>query len=146
MSQGETIARRALAVALVAAPLLAFGARARAETSREYVNRYVMLVDWVTRSEIWVSGHLEDLGLCRAAHAVAEEHVEIGRRMTPPQEYSGIHPHLLIVLENAERMYALAAASDRAGYRRHRRIVQDELRLIAEILQAEGRFMPEINP
>ena len=133
------------ALALATATLAA-APPASAETRREYVNRYVLLLDWVTRSEAWVSAHLEDIGLCRAAHAVAERHVEIARRMTPPTEFTAIHPHLLLVLENTERMFSYAAEGDRTAFRRHRRIVHDEQRVIAELLQAQGRFMPEISP
>lgn len=147
MSSKTRNGRRALvAAAAVALSVLLQATPAATETRREYVNRYVFLLDWVTRSESWISSHLEDAGLCRAAHAVAERMVEIARRMTPPSEFAAIHPHLLLVLENTERMYELAAEGDRDGYRRHRRVVQEEQRLIGEILQAEGRFMPVVAP
>lgn len=119
---------------------------ASAETRREYVNRYVLLTDWITRSEIWVAGHLQDPGLCRVAHAIAERHVELARRMTPPPEFISIHPHMLLVMENAERMFDYAATGDRSAFHRHRRIVHEEQRVIAELLQSEGHFMPEISP
>ena len=119
---------------------------AQAENHREYVNEYVLLLDWVNRSDMWMRGHLEDLTLCRMAHSVAERQVELVRRITPPPEFVAIHPHLLLVMENTERMYAYAAAGNRAAFRRHYRIVQEEQRLITELLQAEGHFMPEIEP
>lgn len=119
---------------------------AQAETRREYVNRYVLLIDWVNRAESWVTGHFEDSGLCRYAHSIAERHVELTRRMTPPQEFISIHPHVLLVMENAERMFDYAAEGNRQAFRRHRRIVHEELRVISELLQAEGHFMPVIDP
>ncbi len=137
---------RWLLAAAVTAAALALPAAAHAENRREYVNKYVLLIDWVNRSEIWVRTHLEDTSLCRMAHAIAERHVELARRMTPPPEFVAIHPHLLLVVENTERMYAFAAAGNRAAFRRHYRIVQEELRLISELLQAEGHFMPELEP
>lgn len=119
---------------------------AHAETRQEYVNRYVLLTDWINRSEIWVARRLQDPGLCRVAHSIAERHVELARRMTPPPEFVSIHPHLLIVMENAERMFDYAASGDRSAFHRHRRIVHEEQRIIAELLQAEGHFMPVIAP
>jgi hypothetical protein len=65
--------------------------------------------------------------------------------MTPPPEYAAVHPHLLLVLENSERMFASAAEGDRDAYRRHRRIVHDEIRVMTELLQAQGRIMPTIS-
>ncbi len=138
---GAVLFLSVVATASIAAPVTA-----HAETRREYINRYALLVDWVTRSELWVTRHLEDTGLCRLAQSVAERQVQIARRMTPPTEFVAIHPHLLLVMENAERMFALAAAGDRVGFRRHRRVVHEEQRIIAEVLQAEGRVMPVINP
>lgn len=119
---------------------------AQAETRQEYVNRYVLLTDWINRSEIWVAGRIQDPGLCRVAHAIAERHVELARRMTPPPEFISIHPHLLLVMENAERMFDYASNGERSAFHRHRRIVHEEQRIIAELLQAEGHFMPVIAP
>ena len=48
-------------------------------------------------------------------------------------------------MENAERMFDYAADGDRAAFHRHRRIVHEERRIIAELLQAEGHFMPVIS-
>jgi hypothetical protein len=137
--------RSLLAACLVAGVALA-PATAKAETRREYVNRYVLLVDWVNRSEIWVTQHLEDPGLCRVAHAIALEHVELARRMTPPPEFVAIHPHLLLIMENAERMYDSAASGNRPAFHRYRRVIREEQQLISELLQGEGIFMPDIVP
>ncbi len=117
-----------------------------AETRREYVNRYVLLIDWISRAESWVTGHFEDAGLARMAHSIAERHVELTQRITPPAEFLAIHPHLLLVLENAERMFGTAASGNRVSFRRYRHHVHEEMRIISEILQAEGHFMPVINP
>jgi hypothetical protein len=125
---------------------LTLPAAAHAENRREYVNKYVMLMDWVSRSQVWVRNHMEDTSLCRMSHSIAERHVEMVRRMTPPTEFLSIHPHLLLVIENTERMYACAASGNRISYRRHYRIVQEEMQMIAELLEAEGHFMPEIEP
>lgn len=134
-----------LAAGLIAGMALA-PATARAETRREYVNRYVLLVDWVNRSEIWVTQHLEDPGLCRVAHAIALEHVELARRMTPPPEFVAIHPHLLLIMENTERMFDSASSGNRPAYHRYRRAIREEQQLISELLQAVGIFMPDIAP
>ena len=139
-------ALRLTVAALLVSSFLLTPQRVEAETRREYVNRFVLIVDWVTRAETWVNGHFEDTGLCRMAHSIAERHVELTRRMTPPQEFVSIHPHLLIVMENVERMFDYASADDRNSFRRHRRIVHEEMRVIAELLQAEGHFMPVIDP
>lgn len=126
--------------------VLALPASAHAESRREYVNKYVLLLDSVNRAEAWVRGHAEDPSLCRMVHSIAQRHVEEARRMTPPPEFVLIHPHFLLVMENAERMFAFAAAGNRSSFRRHLRIVQEEQRMISELLEAEGIFMPEIEP
>jgi hypothetical protein len=134
------------AAALVAVTVMALPAVARAENRREYVNKYVLLIDSVNRAEAWVRVHFEDAGLCRMAHSIAQRHVEEARRMTPPPEFVAMHPHFLLVMENTERMLAAAAAGDRVAFRRYLRIIQDEQRMIAELLEANGIFMPGIEP
>jgi len=129
---------------VVALSSLANGAHA--ETRRHYINKYVMMVDWLTRTELWVTTHLEDLELCRWAHAIAERHVELAQRMTPPSELAAVHPHFLIAMENAERMFDNAGAGARKAFRRHRRIVREEFRIIAELLQANGIYLPTMAP
>lgn len=135
----------ALGATLGAALVLA-SPPASAETRREYVNEYVLIIDWVTRADSWVTAHLEDTSLCRTAHSIAERHVELARRLTPPQEFAPIHPHFLLVVENAERMLHHAASGNRIAFHRQRRHVHEELRIISELLQANGHFMPVINP
>jgi len=120
--------------------------QAEAETRREYINRYVLFTDWVDRVDAWVASHFDDDGLCRIAHSVAERQVELVRRITPPSEFVASHPHLLLVMENTERMLDRAATGDRSGYRRHRQIVHEEQRLMSEMLQSDGRLMPVIDP
>jgi hypothetical protein len=138
-------ARALLAVVVTVAATLSSGDVA-AESRREYVSRYVLLIDWINRADTWVTVHFEDPGLCRMAHSIAERHVEVARRITPPAEFVSIHPHVLLVLENAERMFDVAADGNRVAYRRHRRVMHEEMRLIAELLQADGHFMPIIDP
>jgi hypothetical protein len=131
---------------LTIATLLSVAQGTQAETRRHYINKYVMMVDWLTRTEMWVTTHLDDLELCRWAHAVAERHVELAQRMTPPSELAAVHPHFLLAMENAERMFDNAAAGDRKAYRRHRRIVREEFRLVAELLQANSIYLPTMAP
>ena len=135
-----------LAGALLVGMLLVAPEESQADTRREYVNKFVLLVDWVSRAELWVASHFEDPSLCRTAHSIAERHVEEARRMTPPPEFVSIHPHMLMVMENAERMFGYAAAGNRAAFRRHRRIVHEEQRIITERLQTNGNYMPVITP
>lgn len=135
----------AATAALVSSCLLA-PQPAAAETRREYVNRFVLLIDWVTRAESWVNGHPEDSGLCRMARSIAKSHVALTQRMTPPPEFVSIHPHLLMVMENAELMFHYASQGNRNSVRRHRNKVHEEMRVMTELLQAEGHFMPVIDP
>jgi hypothetical protein len=135
------VAAAGLAALAIACPRVA-----RAETHREYVNRYVMLLDWIERTDVWVSTHLEDPGLARMAHSIAEREVELAERMTPPPEFVAIHPHVLLLVENAERMIDTAAQGNRIAYRRHQKIVHDEQRLLNELLQGQGVYMPTIGP
>ena len=111
---------------------------ANAETRREYVRRAALVLGSVVHIESWVERNKEDLGLCSIAQAVAERSVELANHLTPPPELRGIHPHLLMAIEHAERAYFFASSGDQRGFTHHLRAAREERRILLQLAAEEG--------
>jgi hypothetical protein len=129
----------ALALA-VAAPV------ARATPIDDYLRRYVLMMDWVERAIAYVPRHPGDTELAAVAQAVTERMVERAQRLTPPAELQDLHPHFLLVLENAERTFHFLALEERARADRHLAVVKEEIGLIRNIQRDLRIEIPVLRP
>jgi hypothetical protein len=118
--------------------LLSFVRDARAESRREYVRRAAIVLGAVVHIESWVERNKDDLGLCSIAQAVAERSVELANHLTPPPELRGLHPHLLMTIEHAERAYFFASSGDEREFQHHLRLAREERRILQRLATEEG--------
>ena len=110
----------------------------RAESKQEYQNRLRVMFDYAVRMDDYVRNHLGDRKLAGYAQAMAEKNASEAERMTPPDDYRMVHPHLLLVLENIERSFFYAAKGDMGQYRHHQKIVRKELNLVEALAEKEN--------
>jgi len=117
---------------------------AHADSQRDYVAKLVLVLDGVRRAASWVEANPGNQELARFAHDIVEHYVQLAGRMIPPPELRLAHPHLLIVVENAERAVAAAAENDARAYRTRSRTLREELRTLEGVLEHLHVRLPPI--
>ena len=88
---------------------------ARGESTREYKNKFLLMLDHAVHVNDYVRQRLGDKSLALYAHAMAETNATAAEKMTPPTKYAMLHPHFLLVLENIERSFYFAHKRDLAN-------------------------------
>ena len=131
MTRSKSIMMLVLAVAVM------FCAPVRAESKREYQQRFQMMLDYAVRSNEYIRRHLGDRGLCAYAAEMAAKNADAAEQMTPPPLYADLHPHFLLVLENIERAFYYASKGKQDRYRHHQKIVRKELRILEAMAEKE---------
>lgn len=126
---------RSIALALVVSSIVAIApAPARAETETDYGIKLTLLLDWLRRSLTWADMNRRSEALCQMGHEIAEEHVRIASRMTPPTAWRLVHPHLVLIAENTERAFDACSRSEISRFRVHITQARNELRTLEGIL------------
>ena len=117
---------------LIVAVAAAVGAPATVggETKQQYQNRFRLMLDFAVRTNEYVRQHLGDKTLAAYAHTMAEQNAAAAEQMTPPTQYTLLHPHFLLVLENIERSFYHAAQGRLERYRHHQKVVRKELHVL----------------
>jgi hypothetical protein len=110
-----------------------------------YLDRAALLLSECHRTNEWVLAHLSDKELAAVAHGVAEGRVKAARGMGVPKEVAGVHPHLLLALENGERATAAAAAGDTDRFMQHLRLSRDEETIFRSLLAQQKLSLPPIK-
>ncbi|MBI5488994.1 MAG: hypothetical protein HY905_16790 [Deltaproteobacteria bacterium] len=129
---------------VVAVLLVAVAPSARGTEEPEYLSQFVLMMDWVNRAIVYVPRHTGDRNLAEVAHAVAEVLVTKSERLTPPERLSDLHPHFVLVLENAERAFAYLAEGESDKAERHLALVRDEMRIMRQVQRDIGIEIPEL--
>jgi hypothetical protein len=111
---------------------------------REYLQRLVLVLDGIRRTLRWVEMHPGNEPLARFSLPLAQQYVTMIGHMTPPVELRLLHPHLLLVAENAERAIAAQGAGEANRYHAHVRTVREELRTLQSVLHHLEVELPEI--
>ena len=124
----------ALALALTGATV----AGARTETKREYEARFVAMMEIAERIDDLARQHLGDRALLAYAHTMAAANASAAEQMTPSKEYSALHPHFLLVLENIERSLFYAAGGKMERYRHFQKLKRKELQVLEELADRAG--------
>jgi hypothetical protein len=136
--------KRGKACVLMAVVLWIAPAGARADTRPEYMRRLALLLDWSHRGVGWVESNIEDRALGRAAQAIAERYVEVAGRMLPPAELRALHPHVILIVENAERACHFASVANMRDFNHHVRILREEERILLEFLRTSHIELPRM--
>jgi len=140
--EGRTAGWAAATAALLGVMLGATSAPATPQAN--YLSQFVLMMDWINRAIVYVPRHEDDPDLADVAHAVAEAFVEKSQRLTPPEELRDLHPHFLLVLENAERTFYYLSQGDSEKADRHLAVVHDETRIMRQIQREIGIEIPEL--
>lgn len=111
---------------------------------REYLQRLVLVLDGIRRTLRWVEMHPGNEPLARFSLPLAQQYVTMTGHMTPTPDLRLLHPHLLLIAENAERAIAAHGGGDVRGYRAHLRTVREELRTLQSVLHHLEIELPEI--
>ena len=110
---------------------------AGAESKQEYENKIRLMMDYAVRLDDYIRSHLGDRKLSAYAQVMAEKNASEAEKMSPPDGYSMLHPHLLLSLENIERSFYFASKGDMAQYRHHQKMVRKELQLVEALAEKE---------
>ncbi|MCP4599752.1 MAG: hypothetical protein GY847_04300 [Proteobacteria bacterium] len=110
---------------------------ARGASKKEYQNQFRLMLDFAVRTNEYVRQRLGDKALISYAHAMSERNTTEAERMTPPVQYTILHPHFLLVLENIERSFFFASKGDLSHYRHHQKVVRRELQLLEALAEKE---------
>ncbi len=114
-----------------------------AENKFEYANKFVFVMDWAIKSNNYLRQHITDRGLAKHLQEIALKHVELCSVWTPPEEFKPLHPHFVLLLENAERAYFYAGKGTLSGYRKHHRVMRSEMRMIDALIDKYRIKLPE---
>ncbi len=126
-----------IVIALLTVAVFLLPNSARSETKQEYENRIRVMMDYAVRLDDYVRTHLGDRKLAAYAEAMSETSASEAEKMTPPEAYAMLHPHLLLALENIERSFYYASKGDMAKYRHHQKMLRKELQLVETLAEKE---------
>jgi hypothetical protein len=124
--------------AFLALGLVCASSLSRAETKKEYETRFLTMMEISQRLDDTAKLHLGDKGLLRYLHELADANAKSAEQMTPPKEYSNLHPSFLLVLENIERSLYFAMDGKMERYRHFQKLKNKELQLLEEIAANTG--------
>jgi hypothetical protein len=119
-------------------------AQVEARRERVYVVGLAMVLEGTRRLLLWTETYPADAEFAKFAYPLAAQYVEMAGHMTPPKKWVTVHPHLLLVVENAERAVDAAAAADLATFRQRIRIVREELATLDVVLKQLKLRLPEL--
>jgi hypothetical protein len=133
--------RRLVMLALVA--LVAFAAVPSARAG-SYLDRAALLLDETRKEGDMLQPRTHDKELVLLVKSLAEVRVRVARKMEVPAAIGKAHPHLLLVLENAERAANAASDGNFKKFMEHLNVARDEERIFRAVI-AELRYtLPEL--
>ncbi len=110
-----------------------------------YLDRSALLVTESRQTVEWLFTHLGDKELAELAHPITAARVKAARRMAVPKEVAGVHPHLLLSLEAAERAADAATRGENARFLQHLRQARDEEQLFRHLLAQQKLQLPSVK-
>lgn len=127
-----TSAVAAAAASLVAGP--AWGG--------SYLNRASLLLEGSKADRTMAMPRFHDPELLRMVHGVAAARTEAGQAMHVPDEVVGMHPHLVLVLENCERGFLAGVERDRKRFVEHLLRARAEDLVFRTLVRKAGYTLP----
>jgi hypothetical protein len=110
-----------------------------------YLDRAALLLDEARKEGDLLQPRVTDKELVRLIKMLAEVRVQMGRSMEVPPSVTKAHPHLLLVLENAERAADAAQQGNFKKFAQHLQTARDEDRTFRAILAELGFKLPELS-
>ncbi len=107
-----------------------------------YLDRASMLVHLANLELSYLRRKLYDRELARTVHQLAAARLAAARDMVVPQEVVQAHPHLLLMLEDAERAASAAVNRNAEEFLKFQRAARDEEELFRGILKQLGWQLP----
>jgi hypothetical protein len=107
-----------------------------------YLDRASLLVTSTDEELSYLRRKHTDIELARLIHEIALARLEAAKQMSVPPEVILAHPHLLMMLENAERAAFSAAEKRQEHFMKHLRLQREETELFRSILRHLGWDLP----
>jgi hypothetical protein len=132
------VKRRALLLS-VSATFALYAGRAFAGS---YLDRASLLVNSTDEELSYLRRKQTDVELARLLREIARARLEAAKQMSVPPEVTQAHPHLLMLLENAERAAFAAAEKRQEHFMKYLRLQREETELFRSILRHLGWDLP----
>lgn len=110
-----------------------------------YLDRASLLVNETRREMQFLQGHTHDQDSAKLVHSLTTDRVKAVNHMTVPEEVIQAHPHLLLMLENAERAANALVQKQAKSFGHFLRLVRDEEGLFISILKQLGWRLPNVS-
>ena len=107
-----------------------------------YLDRAAILLDETRREGDVLHPRVQDKELVRVVQAMADARAKIAHNMEVPPAVASAHPHLLLVLENAQRMVEAARVGNFKKFIEHLTTARDEDRAFRSLLKELGYALP----
>jgi hypothetical protein len=108
-----------------------------------YLDRASLMLDESRREGDLLQPRTSDKELVMVVQALAEARVKVARKMECPAAVAKAHPHLLLVLENAERAADAASQGNFKKFMEHLTAARNEDRTFRAIIAELGYTLPE---
>jgi len=107
-----------------------------------YLDRASLLLEETRREGDLLQPRMHDKELVMVVQALAEARVRVARKMECPEAVAKAHPHLLLVLANAERAADAAVQGNFKKFMEHLTTARNEDRTFRAILSEMGYTLP----
>jgi hypothetical protein len=133
--------RRHFAALLASAPIALLGRDAWAGS---YLNRAALLLGGSRAERDMALPRFQDKDLLRMLFGIARGRTDAARDMEVPKAVISAHPHLLLVLENCERAYAVAIEGSHEKFVGHILRARTEDKTFRAIIDKLGYTLPSV--
>ncbi len=110
-----------------------------------YLDRAALLLDETRKEGDMLRPRTHDKELVALVKSLAEIRAKAGRKMEVPAAVAKAHPHLLLVLENAERAASAAHEGNFKKFAEHLNAARDEERIFRSVLAEAGYSLPDLS-
>lgn len=110
-----------------------------------YLDRAALLLDETRKEGDMLRPRTNDKELIALVKSLAEIRAKAGRKMEVPAAVAKAHPHLLLVLENAERAASAASDGNFKKFVEHLNTARDEERIFRSVLSDSGYALPDLS-
>lgn len=109
-----------------------------------YLNRAALLLEGSKADRRMALPRFHDEELLRVVHRVAKGRTEVGLSMHVPKEVAGMHPHLVLVLENNERGFLSGVERNRKRFNEHLLRAREEDHIFRTLVRKAGYTLPDV--